>query len=291
MKRALFTILAAAVCGSMTASAVDANAVKVTLNVKGGATKVEKLAPPQGMSFAGASMSAQPVVNWQLVNIPVKVEAKAKGDEPAQFVPAIKFTAHLLFESDNNDGKPVKLSKEITYVDIPVSGGGEAAKNEISLGVFIPPSSATRINVKGKGDLKGKLMGIALEAEFNNKQCMKTGEPRFVIFDNNAKKKLTDEWWTKNMGETGAVACSIDQTPYAAWAGTAYPQIAPATEDAATSPVPAFPTPSTDTTDTGSTDTDTPAATDTTATDTEATEEEDSGKSKKGKKKTKRSRR
>ena len=287
MKRALFTILAAAVCGSMTASAVDANAVKVTLNVKGGATKVEKLAPPQGMSFAGATMSAQPVVNWQLVNIPVKIEAKAKGDAPAQFVPAIKFTAHLLFESDNNDGKPVKLSKEITYIDIPVSGGGEAAKNEISLGVFIPPSSATRINVKGKGDLKGKLMGVALEAEFNNKQCMKSGEPRFVIFDNNAKKKLTDEWWTKSMGETGAVLCSIDQTPYAAWAGAAYPQIAPSEDSAATSPLPI---PATTTTDTGSTDTETPTATDTTATDTEATEEDSSSKSKKGKKKTKRSR-
>lgn len=294
MKRALFTILAAAVCGSMTASAVDASAVKVSLNIKGGATKVEKLAPPQGMSFAGATMSATPVVGWQLVNVPVKIEAKAKGDTPAQFVPAIKFTAHLLFESDNNDGKPVKISKEITYIDIPVSGGGEAAKNEMSIGLFIPPSSATRINVKGKGDLKGKLMGVALEAEFNSKQCMKSGEPRYVIFDNNAKKKLADEWWTKSMGETGAVLCSVDQTPYAAWVGNAYPQVAPSADSATTpavSPVPT-PTPTADTTDTGSTDTETPAADDTTDSDTTATEEEDSS-SRKGKKnkKTKRTRR
>ncbi len=291
MKRALFTILAAAVCGSMTASAVDASAVKVTLNVKGGATKVEKIAPPQGMSFGTAAMSAQSVVGWQLVNVPVKVEAKAKGDEAAQFVPSLKFTAHLLFESDNNDGKPVKVSKEITYIDIPVSGGGDAAKNEMSVGLFIPPSSATRINVKGKGDLKGKLLGVALEAEFNGKPCMKTGEPRFVIFDNTAKKKLSDEWWTKNMGETGAVLCSINETPYAAWAGTAYPQVAPSTE-ASSAPVTTTPsTTATDTTDTGSTDTESPTATDTTATDTEATEEEDSSKSKKNKKKNKRSRR
>ena len=284
MKRALFTILAAAVCGSMTASAVDASAVKVSLNIKGGATKVEKLAPPQGMSFAGATMSATPVVGWQLVNVPVKIEAKAKGDTPAQFVPAIKFTAHLLFESDNNDGKPVKISKEITYVDIPVSGGGEAAKNEMSIGLFIPPSSATRINVKGKGDLKGKLMGVALEAEFNSKQCMKSGEPRYVIFDNNAKKKLADEWWTKSMGETGAVLCSVDQTPYAAWVGNAYPQVAPSADSATTPAVSPVPTPA-PTADT------TPTADDTTESDTTATDEEESSSKSKKNKKTKRTRR
>lgn len=290
MKRALFSIIAAAVCGTMTASAVDASAVKVTLMAKGSATKIEKLAPPQGMSFGSASMSAQPIVSWQVVNIPVKVEGKAKGDKSAQFASSITFTAHLLIESDNNDGKPVLLSKEITYVDIPLSGGGEAAKNEINIGVFIPPSSAVRINEKGKGDLKGKLLGVAVEAEFNGKPCMKTGEPRFVVFDNNTKKKLSDEWWTKSMGDAGAVLCNINETPYAAWAGNAYPQIATVPTSASeTSPVPAYPTtPSSDTTDTG---TDT-TATDTTATDTEATEE-DSGsrKGKKNKKKDKRSRR
>ena len=270
----------------MTASAVDASAVKVSLNIKGGATKVEKLAPPQGMSFAGATMSATPVVGWQLVNVPVKIEAKAKGDAPAQFVPAIKFTAHLLFESDNNDGKPVKVSKEITYVDIPVSGGGEAAKNEMSIGLFIPPSSATRINVKGKGDLKGKLMGVALEAEFNSKQCMKSGEPRYVIFDNNAKKKLADEWWTKSMGETGAVLCSVDQTPYAAWVGNAYPQVAPSADSATTTPaVSPLPSPTPTPADT------TPTADDTTESDTTATDEEESSSKSKKNKKTKRTRR
>lgn len=279
MKRALFSLIAAAVCGTMTVSAVDATSVKVTLMSKGSATKIEKLAPPQSMSIGSASMSAQPVVGWQVVNIPVKVEGKAKGDKSAQFVPSITFTAHLLIESDSNDGKPVKLSKEITYIDIPLSGGGEAAKNEMNIGVFIPPSSAVRINEKGKGDLKGKLIGVAVEAEFNGKTCMKQGEPRFVIFDNNAKKKLSDEWWTKSMGDAGAVLCNINETPYAAWAGNAYPQIAITPTSASdTTPLPAY-TPTT-------TDTDTPEA------DTDATESEESGsKSKKNKKKDKRSRR
>lgn len=285
MKRALFSLIAAAVCGTMTASAVDATAVKVTLVTKGGATKIEKLAPPQSMSLGSASMSAQPVVGWQVVNIPVKVEGKAKGGKSAQFVPSITFTAHLLIESDGNDGKPVKLSKEITYVDIPLSGGGEAAKNEMNIGVFIPPSSAVRINEKGKGDLKGKLIGVAVEAEFNGKSCMSTGEPPFVVFDNNAKKKLSDGWWTKNMGDAGAVLCNINETPYAAWAGNAYPQIALAPTSASdTTPLPAY-TPTT-------TETDTPEATVTPEADTTATESEESGsKSKKNKKKDKRSRR
>lgn len=282
MKRALFSIFAAAVCG-LTASAVDATAVKVTLQAKGSSTKVEKVAPPQGMNFGDASMTAQPVVGWQLINIPVRVEGKAKGDKPAQFVPAIKFTAHLLIDSDANDGKPVKLSKEITYVDIPLSGGGEAAKNDMSIGIFIPPSSAARINEKGKGDLKGKLLGVAIEAEFNGKQCMKSGEPRHVIFDNTTKKKLTDEWWTKSMGDAGAVLCSIDQTPYAAWAGTAYPQIAPTTEQSTLPTSPVSPVPSTTEEDT----TTTPAADDSTETDTPAVEEEEETSGRKGKKKNK----
>lgn len=286
MKRALFSLIAAAVCGTMTASAVDASAVKVTLITKGGATKVEKLAPPQSMSFGSAGMSAQPVVGWQVVNIPVKVEGKAKGDKNAQFVPSLTFKAHLLIDSDGNDGKPVKLSKEITYVDIPLSGGGEAAKNEMSIGVFIPPSSAVRINEKGKGDLKGKLIGVAVEAEFNGKPCMKTGEPRFIIFDNNAKKKLADEWWTKNMGDAGAVLCSINETPYAAWAGNAYPQIALVPTSASeTTPLPAYTPTTTDTTGTDTT------ATDTADTGADTTEAEETPKGKKNKKKDKRNRR
>lgn len=281
MKRALFSMFAAAVCG-LTASAVDAGAVKVTLQAKGSSTKIEKLGVPQGMGFGDASMSAQPVVGWQLVNIPVRVEGKAKGDKSAQFVPSIKFTAHLLIESDANDGKPVKLSKEITYIDIPLSGGGEAAKNDMCVGVFIPPSSAARINEKGKGDLKGKLLGVAIEAEFNGKQCMKSGEPRHVIFDNTTKKKLTDEWWTKNMGDAGAVLCSVNETPYAAWVGNAYPQVSTAADQ---SPLPTgtvSPTPSTTEEDT----TTTPAADDSTETDTPAVEEEETS-GRKGKKKNK----
>lgn len=291
MKRALFTVLAAVACGSMTVSAVDATSVKVTLQTKGGATKIEKLGPPSGsMAFGEAKMSAQPVVGWQLVNIPVKVEGKVKGDKSAQFASSIKFTAHLLIDSDSNGGKPVKLSKEITYVDIPLSGGGDTAKNEMYVGVFIPPSSAVRINEKGKGDLKGKLLGVAMEAEFNGKQCMMNGEPRHVIYDNNIKKKLTDEWWTKSMGDGGAVLYSIDQTPYAAFAGNAYPQIAPtgATGMPTTTPVSTIPSTADEEPAATEPPTDaetTPTEADTDTAEAEDEEESDDRKSKKSKKK------
>ena len=286
MKRALFTIFAIAAGAAMTASAVDATAVKVTLQAKGTSTKIEKMGAPQTGTFPGSGLSTQPVVNWQVVNIPVKIEAKAKGDKSPHFVNAITFTAHLLIEGDGKDAKPVKLSKKITYVDIPVSGG-DIAKTEMSVGVFIPPSSAVRINEKGRGDLKGKLLGVAIEAEFDGKQCMKSGEPRHAIFDNTTKKKLSEEWWTKSWAETGAVACSIDETPYAALAGNFYPAIA---KSSSTEESPAV-TPST-TTDTPAVDDST---TETTSDDSASTSEEESDSSsssdkKKKKKSSKKSR-
>ena len=293
MKRALFTIFAIAAGAAMTASAVDATAVKVTLQAKGTSTKIEKMGAPQTGTFPGSGLSTQPVVNWQVVNIPVKIEAKAKGDKSPNFVNAITFTAHLLIEGEGKDAKPVKLSKKITYVDIPVSGG-DIAKTEMSVGVFIPPSSAVRINEKGRGDLKGKLLGVAIEAEFDGKQCMKSGEPRHAIFDNTTKKKLSEEWWTKSWADTGAVACSIDETPYAAYAGTFYPAIA---KSSSTEEGPAV-TPST-TTDTTTTDTpSTDTTTDTSSDDSTSTggEESDSsstsssGDKKKKKKSSKKSR-
>lgn len=289
MKSALFTILAGALCASMTASAADAKAVRVTLKAKGNSTKIEKLPMPQGVAFPGAGMSAQPVVPWQVVNIPVEIEAPTKA---AQFVPQLTFTAHLLIESDSNDDKPVLISKEITYVDIPLSPGGEGATTTMSVGIFIPPSSATRINTKGKGDLKGKLLGVAIEATFNDKQCMKTGESRSAIFDNTIKKKLSTEWWKKNMGDAGAVACSIDETPYAAWAGSFYPAVLPAKNSGSNTGVTTTPT----TTETPeSTPTEPPAdTTETTPTDSadsDDTATEDSGSNKKRGRNKKRNRR
>lgn len=281
MKRALFTILTAAVCGSMTATAVDATSVKVTLQAKSSSTKIEKMGTPQTAPFPGTGLTAQPVVGWQVVNVPVKVEAKGKGDKSAQFVTALTFNVHLLVESDAKDGKPVKLSKEITYQDIPVSGNGEISKTEMSVGVFIPPSSAVRINEKGKGDLKGKLLGVAIEASFNGKSCLKSGEPPYVIFDNNVKKNLKEKWWEKGMGDGGAVLCSIDETPYAAWSGTFYPAILSNKETAGVTPLPVVPVTTTPETET----TPEPEATTPTTEEPEAAEEDSKRGNKKGRNK------
>ena len=164
MKSALFTIFAGAVCAAMTATATDATSVRVTLNAKGSSTKIEKLGMPQTFGFPGQGLTSQPITPWQVVNIPVQIEAKAKGDDSAHFVSQLTFKAHLLVEAGD---KRVVLSKEITYVDIPLSGSGDVTKTEMSVGVFIPPSTAIRLNKKGKGDLKGKLLGVAIETEFN----------------------------------------------------------------------------------------------------------------------------
>lgn len=287
MKRALFTILAAVACGSFTASAVDATSVQVSLESKGGGVKIDKIAMPQNMSFGEANMSAKQPIGWQLVNIPVTVEGRTKTGDSPHFVPSIKFTAYLLIDSDTNKGKPVLLSKEITYVDIPLSGGGETTKNEMYVGVFIPPSSALRIQEKTKGDLKGKLLGLALDAEFNGKRCMKKGESLSAVYDKSIKKNLSDDWWTKSMGDSGAVLCSIDQTPYAAWGSGVYPQVAPAQDPMSSTIPPSSPTPL----PSDDTSSDTSADTDSSDTDTAAEEEEETTSKSKKKKRSKRSRR
>lgn len=266
MKSALFTIFAGAVCAAMTATATDATSVRVTLNAKGSSTKIEKLGMPQTFGFPGQGLTSQPITPWQVVNIPVQIEAKAKGDDSAHFVSQLTFKAHLLVEAGD---KRVVLSKEITYVDIPLSGSGDVTKTEMSVGVFIPPSTAIRLNKKGKGDLKGKLLGVAIETEFNG--IRKDGED--AIFDNSVKKNLKSEWWTRSKDNTFTV-CSIDETPYAAWAGTFYPAVRQIDRDA-TSPITPAPTPADDSTTEGA-DTTTPTTTDTPAADAE--EAEDTGR-------------
>ena len=274
MKSALFSIFAGAVCAAMTASATDATSVRVTLNAKGNSTKIEKLGMPQSFGFPGQGLSAQPIAPWQVVNIPVLVEASAKG-EPAHFVSQLTFKAHLLIDCGE---KRVVLSKEITYIDIPVSGNGDIAKTEMSVGVFIPPSTAIRLNKKGKGDLKGKLVGVAIETEFNG--IRKKAED--AVFDNAIKKNLKSEWWNRDK-ENNFTVCSIDETPYAAYAGTFYPAVRQIDRDATSPITPSSPSSTTgdDSTTEGS-DT-TPAATDTPA--EEDTDAEDTGsKGKKNKK-------
>ncbi|MDO5471257.1 MAG: hypothetical protein Q4F38_08130 [Akkermansia sp.] len=288
MKNAFLSMFAVAVCGAMTASAVDATVAQVTLITKGAPAKIERLGAPTAMNFPGSAMSAQPVVGWQVVNVPIKVEAKTSGDDVPQFVPQLSVTAHLLIESDNNDGKPVLLSKKIDYVDVPVAGSSEPAKCEMCVGVFIPPSSAVKINKKGKGDLKGKLLGLAVEATFKDKNCINTKEDNFIVYDNKTKSKLSSKWWTRKMGSAGAVACSVNETPYAPFIGNFYPATSPrfgAGQAAPASPsTPYTPsvTPAEGDTTTPTGGTDTPATTeggDTTGADSTATGAEESCRS------------
>ena len=289
MKYSFLSMFAVAVCGAMTAAAVDATSAQVTLITKGAPAKIEKLAAPTSMTFPGTAMSAQPVVGWQMVNIPIKVEAKATGDDVPQFVSELSVTAHLLIESDSNDGKPVLLSKKVNYVDVPVQGSSEPTKNEMCVGVFIPPSSAVKINKKGKGDLKGKLLGVAIEASFKDKNCLNTKEDNFVVYDNKTKGKLSAKWWTRSMGSAGAVACSVNETPYAPFIGNFYPATSPrfgaAVDSAAAPSTPFTPsvTPAGDVTTTPAGDTTTGDSTvggDSTGADTTTSTEEGSGRKK-----------
>lgn len=290
MKNIFLSMFAVAVCGAMTASAIDATSAQVTLVTKGAALKVEKLGTPPSYSFPGEAMKTQPVVGWQVVNIPVKLEAKSKKkDEMPNFIPSLKVKAHLLIECDTTKEKMELLTKEIEYRDIPVAAGGgdDSSRGEMCVGVFISPSSAVKLQKKAKGDLKGKLLGVAIEAIPTDKvkARMNTDEDCFIVFDNKTKGKLPAKWWTRKVNNSGAVLNSVNETPYAPFIGNFYPateprfgsatgmpQVPATTEDpaldATTTPVTA--TPAEGETGTAATDdttsTDTPAAAEDTTT-------------------------
>lgn len=286
MKNIFLSMFAVAVCGAMTASAVDATSAEVTLGATKGATlKVEKLGTPPSYAFPGEGMKTQPIVGWQVVNIPVKIEAKSKKDNP-NFIPSLKVKAHLLFECDTTKEKMELLSKEIQYSDIPVTAGGsdESSRCEMCVGVFISPSSAVKLQKKGKGDLKGKLLGVAIEAIPTDKvkARMNPDEDCFVVFDNKTKNKLPSKWWTRKVNSSGAVVNSVNETPYAPFIGNFYPATEPRFGGAEMAQVPAAPeeplvdgtAPVTSTPAAG--ETGAPAADDTASADTPAVEEETS---------------
>lgn len=303
--------MTAAVCSALTASALDATSAQVTLDAKQ-APKIERVAMPSAATFGSVKpMSAAPEVPWQVVNIPVVVKGKAtkraddKQPPMPHFVNELTIKAYVLIDSDANKGKPVLLSKEITYVDVPLKPKSGTAENEMCVALFIAPSSAVKLNEKTKGDLKlNHVQAVAVEASFKGNNCMNSKEPCFEVYDNKIKSNLKNKWWLGNIGSAGAVACSVAETPFAAYVGNVYPQVATtsagssapsssATTDGEYTPsisTPATTDEATTTTTTPAGDTTATAGDDSSATPTETADDSSTRRGSKNKKTRKRSR-
>ncbi len=228
MKNTLLSMFAAVAVGSFAASALDATAVQVSI-AKGAAPKIERMGelPQAGIPASKPIMSAPPV-GWQVVNIPISLKAKSRGEKASpDFVPSLTLHAYLVVENETS-GKLTILDKEITYVDIPVEAKNSGTSTgEAYVGVFISPRDAVKLNKKGKGDLKNKLKAVALEATFNGNNCMATDVDPYVVLDFSLKNKLTGKWWKRKVDSGNISLHSVAETPYAPFIGTFYPATEP----------------------------------------------------------------
>lgn len=320
----IFLSLAVAVIGGLTAAtARDATNVQVNLKHEAGKpVTVQKIALPGGVpaGMENNIMKPHATGGWQVVNVPIRVEAytKKKDDNgnalPVHFIPSLDVKVYLLFETQDakaKDGAALLLSKELNYVNIPVPTDGKKKgirENEFYAAVFISPADAWKINEKAKGELAGKLVAYAVEANFNGANCMNADKkkyPQDVVQERKYEREwgLTGKWWGKTSNSRGAELKAINETPFAFSFLSFYPTQTPLlVTGAGASPlgVPAMPAPvatapaeETAPTSDDATPTDTTTGGDTGA-DTTSTETDDSAddsSTKRGKGRTRSSRR
>lgn len=235
MKNIFLSLVAALAIGSFAAPALDATAVKVAL---GDTNKIElyKLGVPPSMPMtADPRKMNTPFGEWYVVNIPLKITAKAGKDKEADFVPAVTVHAYLAMECydpEKGNSDLVLLDKEVTYVEIPVNKkAGSYKEGTPFAGFFISPSSAKKLNAKGDKDLlKGKLKAVAIEATFNGKNCTDPDAKAITshVLDSKYKTRFSGKWWKSSKAKSGgAKLLSVAETPYAPFVGSNYPSVKP----------------------------------------------------------------
>ncbi len=231
MKKYLFSLAVAALCGLPTASAVDADHVRVTFKSKGSELKVEAInTPVPGVDLFNTKRGGDASQTWHYVRVPLTVEGKAKGaDKGPNFVDELKVHVYMVFAAGKGE-TPIMLDKEITYVEIPLQGG----KSDINAGVFISPANASKIlGDPSKIDFSNKLAAVAVEASFKGASCINTEVEPAVVLSHELNSKLNGAWWKKNANnKTGAVLNAISETPFAPFYGTLFPATKPLYGDA-----------------------------------------------------------
>ncbi len=246
MKHVALTLLAAA-CGALSASAIDATNARIWLdpNIKpeftshGGGINVDKLKDSPTYSRT-----------WQYVSIPVHVEGAVKGDNAPHYIPELKVRISLVVTPSDAKGKdaetPELLTREITYVDIPLAKGKKTntAEGIVNVGVFVSPSGAFTL-AERDGNLAKKLLAVAVEGEFMGSPCNRVQEKpsdavtTAVVLDRVAGKNIPENWWKKKSGNMVRLY-SIAETPFAAsYANFGFPATSPLYGGTGAAPAPA----------------------------------------------------
>lgn len=285
MKKYLLPLAVAAFGSSLTASALDAEHVRVSMKAKGSDLKVETINTPVPGVDVFNSKRTEASAPWYCIRIPLTVEGIAKNNPTGKgptFVDELKVHVYAVFTAGKGED-PIMLDKEVTYVDIPLSPSNSAdkpSKGEMNAGVFISPSNAAKIlGEPSKIDFGNKLSAVAVEVTYKDSPCIKDDGEQAVVISHDLDSKLNGKWWKKNSkNKSGAVLSAISETPFAPFYAPVFPATSPLF-GSATGSVPAV----SGGEDSGSTYPSS-SASDTTSSDaTDDTATEDTGK-KKGKK-------
>lgn len=291
MKKYLLPLAVAAFGSSLTASALDAEHVRVSFKAKGPDLKVETINTPLPAVDVFSTKRNEGSAPWYCIRIPLTVEGIAKNNPTGKgpnFVDELKVHVYAVFTAGKGE-TPILLDKEVTYVEIPLSPSNSAdkpSKGEMNAAVFISPSNASKIlGDPSKIDFGNKLAAVAVEVTYKDSPCIKDEGEQAVVISHDMDSKLNGKWWKKNSNnKTGAVLNAISETPFAPFYAPAFPATSPLYGPA----MGGVPGPGTGSSSSGSTypssSSSTSTADDTTAADTtDDSATEDTGK-KKGKK-------
>lgn len=300
MIKKLFTsLLVAALCSLPVVSAQGAESVRVSLKkgLNAGDMEVAKVMPPAVSSAFYASkdvkqLKGESAYAWHMVRIPLQVAARAGSDKPT-FVDELDVKVHVVMLGGKGADKPLLLTRDLVYVDIPLDPMANDDGTVVNVGVFLSPADAMRIcgpDVKTP-ELSKRLGAVAVTAKFKGSACNNTSASPGLVVARDLKDKLTGSWWKKEGADTAGVTLkSIAETPFAPYYSPVFPATKPMYGEAF-SPAAAgisamgtttMPSGSNTVTDTTTTTTDTSAET-----PTEPAEEDASstgGKKKKGRK-------
>lgn len=300
MIKKLFTsLLVAALCSLPVVSGQSAESVRVSLKkgLSAGDMEVTRVMPP---GATGAFYNSKDVkllkgenaYAWHMVRVPLQVAARGGSDKP-MFVDELEVKVHVVMLGGKGADKPLLLTKELTYVDIPLDPTANDDGTVVNVGVFLSPTDTVRIcgpEVKNP-DIVKRLGAVAVTAKFKGSACNNTSANPGLVVSRDLKDKLTGSWWKKEDADTAGVTLkSIAETPFAPYYSPVFPatrpmygsEFSPASAGISAMGTTTLPT------DTGlGTDTTTSATDSTADTTTETTEDSSSsvgGKKKKGKK-------
>lgn len=237
MIKKLFTsLLVAALCSLPVVSAQSAESVRVSLKkgLSAGDMEVTRVMPP---GTTGAFYNAKDVKTlkgehsyaWHVVRIPLQVAARAGSDKPT-FVDELEVKVHVVMMGGKGADKPLLLTKDITYVDIPLDPAANDDGTVVNVGVFLSPADAMRIcgpDVKVP-ELAKRLGAVAVTAKFKGSACNNTSANPGLVVARDLKDKLTGSWWKKEDAENAGVALkSIAETPFAPYYSPVFPATRP----------------------------------------------------------------